>query len=63
MHLNIALKDHMQQLASLREDDEQKIRDAEMRTSKEFEKALKKLEEKLAETNKNTNILLFLNYS
>uniref|UniRef100_M1CF91 Myosin heavy chain, fast skeletal muscle, embryonic n=1 Tax=Solanum tuberosum TaxID=4113 RepID=M1CF91_SOLTU len=52
MHLNTALKDHMQQLASLREDDEQKIRDAEMRTSKEFEKALKKLEEKLAETNK-----------
>ncbi|XP_059314012.1 filament-like plant protein 7 isoform X2 [Lycium ferocissimum] len=52
MHLNTALKDHMQQLASLREEQEQKVRDAAMRTSKEFEKALRKLEEKLAETSK-----------
>ncbi|XP_060168206.1 filament-like plant protein 7 isoform X1 [Lycium barbarum] len=52
MHLNTALKDYMQQLASLREEQEQKVRDAAMRTSKEFEKAHKKLEEKLAETSK-----------
>ncbi|KAF3615686.1 putative O-acyltransferase WSD1-like [Capsicum annuum] len=52
MHLNTALRDHMQQLASLRDDEEQKVRDTVMRTSKEFEKAHKKLEEKLAETNK-----------
>lgn len=52
MHLNTALRDHMQQLASLREEEEQKVRDSVMRTSKEFEKAHKKLEEKLAETSK-----------
>ncbi|CAN4112180.1 unnamed protein product [Withania somnifera] len=52
MHLNTALRDHMQQLASLREEEEQKVCDTVMRTSKEFEKAHKKLEEKLAETSK-----------
>ncbi|CAN4107734.1 unnamed protein product [Withania somnifera] len=52
IHLNTALRDHMQQLASLREDEEQKVHDTVMRTSKEFEMAHKKLEEKLAETSK-----------
>ncbi|XP_055815869.1 filament-like plant protein 4 [Solanum dulcamara] len=61
MHLNTALKDHMQQLASLREEEEQKVRDAEMRTSKEFEKAHKMFEEKLAETNKRNANLTFEN--
>ncbi|KAJ8572373.1 hypothetical protein K7X08_008884 [Anisodus acutangulus] len=49
MHLNSALRDHMQQLASLREEQEQKVRDAVLKTSKESHK---KLEEKLAETSK-----------
>lgn len=61
MHLNTALKDHMQQLASLREEEEQKVCDAEMRTSKEFEKAHKMFEEKLAETNKRNANLTFEN--
>ncbi|KAK4340218.1 hypothetical protein RND71_041680 [Anisodus tanguticus] len=49
MHVNTALKDQMQQLASLREEQEQKVRDAVTRISKESHK---KLEEKLAETSK-----------
>ncbi|XP_009588155.1 filament-like plant protein 7 isoform X1 [Nicotiana tomentosiformis] len=57
MHLNTALRDHIQQLTSLREEQEQKVRDAVMRTSKEFEKANKKLEDRLAETSKRiTNL-------
>ncbi|CAK9153866.1 unnamed protein product [Ilex paraguariensis] len=49
-HLNAALKDCMQVLSSVREDQEQRIRDSVMKTSDEFEKAHKKLEEKLSET-------------
>nr|XP_016507957.1 PREDICTED: filament-like plant protein 7 isoform X1 [Nicotiana tabacum]XP_016507958.1 PREDICTED: filament-like plant protein 7 isoform X1 [Nicotiana tabacum]XP_016507959.1 PREDICTED: filament-like plant protein 7 isoform X1 [Nicotiana tabacum] len=57
MHLNTALRDHIQQLTSLREEQEQNVRDAVMRTSKEFEKAHKKLEDRLAETSKRiTNL-------
>ncbi|OIT30859.1 PREDICTED: filament-like plant protein 7 [Nicotiana attenuata] len=57
MHLNTALRDHIQQLTTLREEQEQKIRDAVMRTSKEFEKVHKKLEDRLAETSKRiTNL-------
>lgn len=50
--LNAALKDCMQQLSSMREEQEQRVHDAIMRTSKEFEKAQNKLEEKLSETSK-----------
>ncbi|KAL6952398.1 hypothetical protein U1Q18_042722 [Sarracenia purpurea var. burkii] len=50
--LNAALKDSMQQLTSVREEQEQRIRDAVMRTAGEFEKAQKKLEEKLTEKSK-----------
>lgn len=42
----------MQQLSSFREEQEQKIHDAVMKASSEFEKAQKKLEEKLIETSK-----------
>ncbi|MCD9645081.1 hypothetical protein HAX54_033756 [Datura stramonium] len=61
MHLNTALRDHMQQLSSLREEQEQKVRDAVIMTSKEFEKAHKKIEEKLAETNKRNASLTLEN--
>lgn len=61
IHLNTALRDHMQQLASLREEQEQKVHDAVIMTSKEFEKAHKKIEEKLAETNKRNASLTLEN--
>lgn len=51
-NLNAALKDCMQQLNLVREEQEQRVNDAIMSTSKEFEKAHKRLEEKLSETNK-----------
>ncbi|KAA8536213.1 hypothetical protein F0562_028691 [Nyssa sinensis] len=51
-HLNAALKEYMQQLSSVREEHEQRIRDAVMKTSREFEKAQIKLEEKYTETSK-----------
>ncbi|KAA8545854.1 hypothetical protein F0562_020695 [Nyssa sinensis] len=51
-HLNAALKEYMQQLSSVREEHEQRIRDAVMKTSREFEKAQRKLEEKYTETSK-----------
>ena len=47
--LNAALKESMQQLTSVREEHEQTIHDAVMKTSREFEKAQKKVEEKLTE--------------
>ncbi|GMP48451.1 hypothetical protein CsSME_00015797 [Camellia sinensis var. sinensis] len=47
--LNTALKESTHQLSLVREEQEQRIRDAVMKTSKEFEKAQKKLEEKLTE--------------
>ncbi|KAL3538859.1 hypothetical protein ACH5RR_002225 [Cinchona calisaya] len=50
--LNVAFKDCMQQLSSLRDEQEQRVNDAIMRISKEFEKSHKKLEEKLSETSK-----------
>ncbi|KAI3445964.1 hypothetical protein Pfo_002629 [Paulownia fortunei] len=51
-HLNSALKDCMEQLNLVREEKEQRVHDAVMKTSKEFEKAHKKIEEKLSETSK-----------
>lgn len=51
-HLDAALKECVQQLNSLREEQEQRIHDAVMKTSREYEKAQKKLEEKLKETSK-----------
>ncbi|KAL3515295.1 hypothetical protein ACH5RR_022197 [Cinchona calisaya] len=51
-NLNVALKDCMLQLNSAREEQEQRVNDTIMRTSKEFDKAHKRLEEKLSETSK-----------
>ncbi|KAL3583753.1 hypothetical protein D5086_014814 [Populus alba] len=51
-HLEAALKECMQQLRFVREDQEQRIHDAVMKTSNEFEKSQMILEEKLAETRK-----------
>ncbi|XP_047965821.1 uncharacterized protein LOC125210306 [Salvia hispanica] len=42
----------MEQLNLARQDQEQRMRDAVMQTSEEFEKSHKKLEEKLSETRK-----------
>lgn len=58
-HLNAALKDYMQQLSSVREEQGQRVHDAIMKTSNEFEKAHKILEEKFTETSKRlVNITL-----
>lgn len=51
-HLDAALKQCMQQLTSLKEEQEQRIRDAVMKTLREFEKTQKKLEDNLTETSK-----------
>ena len=51
-HLDAALKECMQQLRFVREEQEKRIHDAVMKTSKEFEKTQAVLEEKLAETSK-----------
>ncbi|KAF4364671.1 hypothetical protein G4B88_028594 [Cannabis sativa] len=51
-HLDAALKECMQQLRFVRDEQQQRIHDAVMQTSREFEKTQKVLEEKLAETNK-----------
>lgn len=49
-HLDIALKQCMHQLTSLKEEQGQRIHDAVMKTSKESEKTQKNLEENLMET-------------
>ncbi|XP_048128128.1 filament-like plant protein 7 isoform X2 [Rhodamnia argentea] len=51
-HLDAALKECMQQLHFVREEQEKRIHDAVMKTSKEFEKSQVVLEGKLEETNK-----------
>ncbi|KAH6825983.1 hypothetical protein C2S53_001420 [Perilla frutescens var. hirtella] len=51
-HLNSTLKDCMEQLNLVRQEQEQRMHDAVMQTSKEFEKSHKKLEEKLSETSR-----------
>ncbi|PON42986.1 Filament-like protein [Parasponia andersonii] len=51
-HLDAALKECMQQLRFVREEQEQRAHDAVMKTSREFEKTQMVLEEKLSETNK-----------
>lgn len=51
-HLNAALKEYMQQLSSLRGEQDQRVSDAVMKTAKDYEKAHKKLEEKFTETSK-----------
>ncbi|XVE87094.1 hypothetical protein DITRI_Ditri18aG0088500 [Diplodiscus trichospermus] len=51
-HLDGALKECMQQLHFIREEQEQRIHDAVMKASEEFEKSQKILEEQLAETSK-----------
>lgn len=52
VHVDAALKECMQQLRYVREEQEKRIRDAVMKTSREFEKSQVVLEEKLAEANK-----------
>ncbi|KAL5556964.1 hypothetical protein UlMin_039200 [Ulmus minor] len=54
-HLDAALKECMQQLRFVREEQEKRIHDAVMKTSREFEKSQMFLEEKLSETNKKLN--------
>ena len=49
-HLDAALKQCMQQLTSLKEEQEQRVCDAVMKKSKEFEKTQKNLEDNLRET-------------
>ncbi|EOX91489.1 hypothetical protein QUC31_003137 [Theobroma cacao] len=49
-HLDAALKECMQQLHFVREEQEQRIHDAVMKASQEFEKSQKILEEQLGET-------------
>ncbi|XP_059623905.1 filament-like plant protein 7 isoform X2 [Cornus florida] len=49
-HMDAALSECMQQLRFVREEQEQRIHDAVMKTSKEFEKRSLVLEQKLAET-------------
>ncbi|XP_022741559.1 filament-like plant protein 7 [Durio zibethinus] len=51
-HLDTALKEYIQQLRFVREEQEQRIHDAVMKASNEFEKSQKILEEQLAETSK-----------
>ncbi|XP_014509142.1 filament-like plant protein 7 [Vigna radiata var. radiata] len=51
-HLDGALKECMQQLRFVREEQEQRIHDAVMKASKEFEKERMVLEEQLSETSK-----------
>ncbi|KAJ8637807.1 hypothetical protein MRB53_012074 [Persea americana] len=51
-HLDAALKECMQQLRFVREEQEQRIHDAILKTSKEFDKLRINLEDKLAETSK-----------
>lgn len=51
-HLDAALKECMQQLLFVREEQEKRIHDAVMKTSTEFEKSQMVLEEKLTETSK-----------
>ncbi|KAI4314984.1 hypothetical protein L6164_027838 [Bauhinia variegata] len=51
-HLDGALKECMQQLRFVREEQEQRIHDAVTKASKEFEKARVLLEDQLSETNK-----------
>ncbi|XP_058081931.1 filament-like plant protein 7 [Magnolia sinica] len=57
VHLDAALKECMQQLRLVREEQEQKIHDAVTKTSREFEKLRINLEEKLAETSKKLSKL------
>lgn len=51
-HLDMALKECMQQLRFVREEQEQRIHDAVMKTSGESEKSRIVLEEKIADTNR-----------
>ncbi|VVA18213.1 PREDICTED: filament plant [Prunus dulcis] len=58
-HSDDALAEYKQQLNFVREEQEQRINDAVMMTAREYEKAQKKLEEKLRETSQQlTNLAL-----
>lgn len=60
-NLNCALKDSMQQLSFTKNEQEQRVHEAVMRTTKELEKAHKRLEENLSETGKEVKNLIFEN--
>ncbi|XVF01283.1 hypothetical protein REPUB_Repub04eG0074600 [Reevesia pubescens] len=60
-HSDAALKECMQQLNFVRQEQEQRIRDAVMKTSSEFEKAQKALQAKLTETNRRLEELAIEN--
>ncbi|XWS68047.1 hypothetical protein CRYUN_Cryun04dG0056800 [Craigia yunnanensis] len=60
-HSDVALKECMQQLNFVREEQEQRIRDAVMKTSSEFERAQKALQDKLTETNRRLEDLAIEN--
>ncbi|XWS54777.1 hypothetical protein CRYUN_Cryun10bG0118400 [Craigia yunnanensis] len=62
-HSDAALKECMQQLNFVREEQEQRIRDAVAKTSSEFEKAQKTLQDKLTETNRKLEELAVENSS
>lgn len=57
IHLDAALKECMQQLRFVREEQERRIHDAVSKTSNEFEKSRKILEEKLADSGKRLSKL------
>ncbi|XP_077224344.1 filament-like protein (DUF869) [Tasmannia lanceolata] len=61
VHLDAALKECMQQLRFVREEQEQRIHDAVMKTSKEFNKSRIDLEGKLSETSARISNLVFDN--
>ncbi|KAK8562903.1 hypothetical protein V6N12_010967 [Hibiscus sabdariffa] len=52
IHSEVALKECMQQLSFVRDEQEQRIRDAVVKTSSEFEEARKALQDKLTDTNR-----------
>ncbi|XP_022763406.1 filament-like plant protein 7 isoform X2 [Durio zibethinus] len=60
-HSDAVLNECMQQLNFVREEQEQRIRDAVMKTSSEFQKAQKALQDKLTETNRRVEELAIEN--
>ncbi|KAK3022540.1 hypothetical protein RJ639_047478 [Escallonia herrerae] len=59
VHLNAALREYMQQLSSVREEQEQRICDAVTEITKDYKKENKKLAEKLTEASKRIANLTF----
>ncbi|XP_065873731.1 filament-like plant protein 7 [Euphorbia lathyris] len=57
-HLEVALKESMQQLHFVRDEQERRVHDAVMKAATEFERSQKKLEGMIAETSKRTSKLV-----